>query len=410
MNNFKMAYDNLKKNKSRMILTMIAVALGVAILIIMLASGAGLKEMILSEMDYYGSDVINIETRVPGKTATESSTDLAKGVVITTFKNSDVEKIRQHDNVEAVYSYVTGQEIIKREGESKNTLIFGYGAEAPNIEKIEIAEGRFYTTEEENSASLVVVLGSGVKEDLFGDEEAILKTVNIKGLSFRVVGVVKERGGASMMSFDDIVYIPVITMQKRILGTDYVLGTSIKVKDVSLIDATKEDLIYTLREEHDIKGENEDDFEAMTMEEMLTMVNSVVGGINALLVTLALVSLIVGGVGIMNIMYVSVTERTFEVGLKMALGAKKKDILSQFLMEAIILTLIGGVLGIVLGISFCLLFNYVSFLFSFGVTAVITISSIIFAFVFSMFLGLLAGVYPAKRASNLDPIISLTRK
>ncbi|MDD3046101.1 MAG: ABC transporter permease, partial [Candidatus Pacebacteria bacterium] len=400
MNNFKMAYDNLKKNKSRMILTMIAVALGVAILIIMLASGAGLKEMILSEMDYYGSDVINIETRVPGKTATESSTDLAKGVVITTFKNSDVEKIRQHDNVEAVYSYVTGQEIIKREGESKNTLIFGYGAEAPNIEKIEIAEGRFYTTEEENSASLVVVLGSGVKEDLFGDEEAILKTVNIKGLSFRVVGVVKERGGASMMSFDDIVYIPVITMQKRILGTDYVLGTSIKVKDVSLIDETKEDLIYTLREEHDIKGENEDDFEAMTMEEMLTMVNSVVGGINALLVTLALVSLIVGGVGIMNIMYVSVTERTFEVGLKMALGAKKKDILSQFLMEAIILTLIGGVLGIVLGISFCLLFNYVSFLFSFGVTAVITISSIIFAFVFSMFLGLLAGVYPAKRASN----------
>lgn len=410
MNNFKMAYDNLKKNKSRMILTMIAVALGVAILIIMLASGAGLKEMILSEMDYYGSDVINIETRVPGKTATESSTDLAKGVVITTFKNSDVEKIRQHSNVEAVYSYVTGQEIIKREGESKNTLIFGYGAEAPNIEKIEIAEGRFYTTEEENSASLVVVLGSGVKEDLFGDEEAILKTVNIKGLSFRVVGVVKERGGASMMSFDDIVYIPVITMQKRILGTDYVLGTSIKVKDVSLIDETKEDLIYTLREEHDIKGENEDDFEAMTMEEMLTMVNSVVGGINALLVTLALVSLIVGGVGIMNIMYVSVTERTFEVGLKMALGAKKKDILSQFLMEAIILTLIGGVLGIVLGISFCLLFNYVSFLFSFGVTAVITISSIIFAFVFSMFLGLLAGVYPAKRASNLDPIISLTRK
>lgn len=410
MNNFKMAYDNLKKNKSRMILTMIAVALGVAILIIMLASGAGLKEMILSEMDYYGSDVINIETRVPGKTATESSTDLAKGVVITTFKNSDVEKIRQHDNVEAVYSYVTGQEIIKREGESKNTLIFGYGAEAPNIEKIEIAEGRFYTTEEENSASLVVVLGSGVKEDLFGDEEAILKTVNIKGLSFRVVGVVKERGGASMMSFDDIVYIPVITMQKRILGTDYVLGTSIKVKDVSLIDETKEDLIYTLREEHDIKGENEDDFEAMTMEEMLAMVNSVVGGINALLVTLALVSLIVGGVGIMNIMYVSVTERTFEVGLKMALGAKKKDILFQFLMEAIILTLIGGVLGIVLGISFCLLFNYVSFLFSFGVTAVITISSIIFAFVFSMFLGLLAGVYPAKRASNLDPIISLTRK
>ena len=410
MNNFKIAFDNLKKNKTRMVLTMIAVALGVSILIIMLATGAGLKEMILSEMDYYGSDVINIETRVPGKSATESSTDLAKGVAITTFKNSDVEKLKKHDNVDRGYSYVTGQEIIKYEGESKNTLIFGYGAEAPNVEKLEIAEGRFYTEEEENSASLVIVLGYGVKEELFGDDDALSKTVNIKGLPFKVVGVVKERGASGMMSFDDIVYIPVITMQKRILGTDYVIGVSLKVKDVSIVDQTKEDLIYTLREEHNIKGLNEDDFEAMTMDEALSMVMTIVNGINALLVTLALVSLIVGGVGIMNIMYVSVTERTFEVGLRMALGAKKKDILVQFLSEALVLTLIGGILGIVVGISFCLFFNYISSALDLGVTAVITTTSVIFAFVFSMILGLLAGVYPAKRASSLDPIVSLMRK
>ncbi|MDD4661818.1 MAG: ABC transporter permease [Candidatus Pacebacteria bacterium] len=410
MNNFQIAFNNLKKNKSRMILTMIAVALGVSILIIMLATGAGLKQMILSEMDYYGSDVINIETRVPGKNATESSTDLAQGVVITTFKNSDIEKLKKHSNVDYVYSYVTGQEIIKYEGESKNTLIFGYGADAPLVEKLEVAEGRFYTEEEENSASLVVVLGHGVKEELFGDDDALSKTVNIKGLSFKVVGVVKERGASAMMSLDDIVYIPTLTMQKRILGTDYVLGVSLKVKDVSIIDETKEDLIYIMREEHNIKGLNEDDFEATTMDEMLSMVNTIVNGINALLITLALVSLIVGGVGIMNIMYVSVTERTFEVGLRMALGAKKRDILIQFLAEALVLTLIGGVLGIVVGISFCLFFNYISSLLNFGVTSLITISSVIFAFVFSMFLGLLAGVYPAKRASNLDPIVSLMKK
>jgi len=410
MNSFKIAFDNLKKNKTRMVLTMIAIALGIAILIIMMATSAGLKKMVLSEIDFYGSDMINIETRVPGKSSTDSVSDFAKGVVVTTFKNKDVEKLKKHENVESAYSYVTGQEIIKYKGENRSVLIFGYGADAPKVEKLDIGEGRFYTEEEETSASLVIVLGYELKENLFGDNDAISKTVYVKNLPFKVVGVAKKRGGSLSMSLDSIAYIPTITMQKKILGTDYVLGAAIKVKDVSKLDETKDDIIYIMREEHDIKNpEREDDFEVMTMVEAIGMINNVVNGINALLIALALISLVVGGVGIMNIMYVSVTERIFEIGLRMSIGAKKKDIMRQFLAEAVLLTLGGGVLGIAFGISICLLFNYASSVLNIGITADVSLSSIIFALIFATFLGLLSGVYPAKRASNLDPIVALRK-
>jgi len=411
MNNFKIAYNNLNKNKTRMILTMIAVALGVAILIIMMAAGAGLKGMILSEIDYYGSDVINIEVRTPGKNSNESGSDMAKGIIVTTFKNDNLEKLEEHENVEAVYAYVTGQEVISYENESQSVMIFGYGADAPLVEKLKIAEGRFYTREEENSLDRVIVLGSEIKEDLFADDDPILKTVYVKGIPFKVVGISEKKGGSALMNFDSIVYIPTKTMQKRILGTDYILGASLKVKDVSKLDETKEDLIYIMREEHDIEDpEKEDDFEVATMVELTEMVSNVINGINLFLIMLAVISLVVGGVGIMNIMYVSVTERTFEIGLRMALGAKKKNILFQFLAESLLLTFMGGIVGIIFGTSVCLLFNYVSYVFSIGITAIISLTSVIFALLFSMSLGMLAGVYPAKRASNLDPIVALRRK
>ena len=393
MNNFKIAYNNLNKNKTRMILTMIAVALGVAILIIMMAAGAGLKGMILSEIDYYGSDVINIEVRTPGKNSNESGSDMAKGIIVTTFKNDNLEKLEEHENVEAVYAYVTGQEVISYENESQSVMIFGYGADAPLVEKLKIAEGRFYTREEENSLDRVIVLGSEIKEDLFADDDPILKTVYVKGIPFKVVGISEKKGGSALMNFDSIVYIPTKTMQKRILGTDYILGASLKVKDVSKLDETKEDLIYIMREEHDIEDpEKEDDFEVATMVELTEMVSNVINGINLFLIMLAVISLVVGGVGIMNIMYVSVTERTFEIGLRMALGAKKKNILFQFLAESLLLTFMGGILGIIFGTSVCLLFNYISSVFNIGITAIISLTSVIFSLLFSMSLGMLAGV------------------
>ncbi|MDD4358627.1 MAG: ABC transporter permease, partial [Candidatus Pacebacteria bacterium] len=390
MNSFKLAIDSLKRNKTRMILTAIAVALGVSILIIMIGAGTGLKKMILSEIDYYGSDVINVEVRVPGKNASDSGANMAMGVVITTFKNEDLEKLKKHNNIEAAYGYVTGQEIISYESESKSVLIFGYGADTPLVEKLNIREGRFYTREEEDSLDKVIVLGWELKKNLFGDDDAISKTVYVKGIPFKVVGVAEKRGGG-MMDFDSIVYIPTKTMQKRILGTDYILGASLKVKDVSLLDQTKDDLIYIMREEHNIEDPlKEDDFEVATMVELTEMISNIINGVNLFLIMLAVISLIVGGIGIMNIMYVSVTERTFEIGLRMSLGAKKKDILFQFLAESLLLTFIGGIVGIIAGVAVCLLFNYISSIFSIRITAVISFSSIIFAMLFSASLGILS--------------------
>ena len=324
MNSLKIAYNNLKKNKSRTILTMIAIALGISILIIMVATGGGLKKMVLSEVDGFGFDMISVETRIPGKKRDTSATDFAKGITITTFKNKDVSRLKKHENVESIYGFVTGQEVIRRGNEDRNILIFGYGAGAPDVQRMDIEEGRFYTEDEESSISSVIVLGSELKEILFGDDDPLLQTVYVRNLPFKVVGILKERTTSLSMDLNRIAFMPTLTMQKKLLGTDYVLGVAIKVKDVSRIDETKEDLTYIMREQHNIENPDEDDFEVSTIAETIQMVNNIIDGINAFLVALALVSLVVGGVGIMNIMYVSVSERVFVIGLRMALGQKRK--------------------------------------------------------------------------------------
>lgn len=406
----KIASENLRKKRIRCLFTVIAIAMAISILIIMMAAGGGLKSMILSEIDFYGSDTINIEVRIPGKGNITSAMEMGYGAVVTTFKDDDIDELRSHPNVEYFYTYITGQEVIKYEGGSRNVVIFGYGAEAPHIEKMDFNEGRFYTESEENSLSSVIVLGSELKDALFGDDNAISKNVYVKGFPFKVVGVMSERGGSSFFNLDSMAYIPTKTMQKKILGTDYVLGASAKVKDAEKIEETVDDFIYIMREQHDIDDPDRDDFQVSTMDEAMDMVENILDSINFLLIVLALISLIVGGVGITNIMYVSVAERTFEIGLRRALGAKRKDILFQFLAEAVLLTLLGGALGIISGIIIVYVFNYFSLQLGFGITAVVSTASIVWSLIFSAALGLSFGVYPAKEASNLDPIVALTRK
>jgi putative ABC transport system permease protein len=412
MNNltyFKVAWNNIWKNKTRAFFTMIAISLAIAILVIMVGAGEGLKKSILAQIDFYGSDVINAEVRVPSKGTSGSATEMATGLVITTFKNEDIEEIRKLNNVEELYTYVTGQEVIKYEGENETVIIFGYGASAPLIEKMTIKEGRFYTEDEEDSLASVIVLGSSIADDLFGDNDPVGKKVYVKGKPFKVVGVMDKRGSAAFFDLDSIVYIPTKTMQKKILGTDYVVGVSLKVEDVDRIDSTKEDIEYLLRDRHDIDDPDEDDFEVATMIEMTQMVGNVTNSINILLIALAAISLLVGGVGITNIMYVTVSERTFEIGLRGAVGASKKDILFQFLAESILLTFLGGILGIILGVGALFLFNNISAALNIGIVTSISLPALIFALIFSTLIGLFFGVYPAKKASQLNPIDAIRK-
>jgi putative ABC transport system permease protein len=391
-------------------LTIIAVAIGIASLIIMIAAGNGLKAMVMKELEVYGSDMINIEVRVPGKGSTGSATSFATGTTITTFKNKEVEEIRKSYNVQTLYTYVTGQEIIKYQGEAKSAMIFGYGADAPLIEKLSIETGRFYSEDEENSISSVIVLGSKIKNDLFGDDEAVGKSVYVRGKPFRVVGILSERGASFGFSMDEVVYIPTLTMQKKLLGTDYVIGVSVKAKDPDKIEETKDSLIALMRELHDINDPDEDDFEVMTMADAQNMMGTILSAITMLLAVIAAVSLVVGGVGITNIMYVSVIERTFEVGLRRAVGAKRKDILWQFLFEAGILTFLGGLFGVVVGAGISLLIYYIAISFGINWTYAVSPLSVILSLLFSALIGMFFGVYPAQKAANMDPINALRQE
>ncbi len=414
MNNFRnyleMAVKSLMRQKSRTILTIIALSIGIALLIIMLAAGQGLRALVMTQLDIYNPNTISIEVKVPGKGNVSSATSMAQGNNITTFKNKDVEAIRKLPNVKDLFSYVTGQQVFKYKNENQTVIIYGYGASAVNLQKIEMSQGRFYTTEEEEALDEVIVLGSKVKDNLFGDQEAIGQNVYTKGVAFKVVGVVKSQGAGGFVDLDSIAYIPTKTMQKRFLGTDYVIGALVEVIDPNKIDQTKDDIRILMEDRHNITNPDQDDFQITTMAEARAMIDTILSGITLLLIALTLISLVVGGVGITNIMYVSVIERTFEIGLRRAVGAKRQDILWQFLSEAIILTFFGGVFGILIGSGIAFLIYYVATIFGLAWSYSVSVFSIILALLFSSSLGFIFGVFPARKAAELDPIVAIRKE
>lgn len=406
----QLAYLALMRQKLRTILTILALSIGIASVVIIISAGRGLESLVVGELDIYSSDTVNIEVRVPGKGSTGSATSMATGVTITTLKNTDMEEIEKHPNIEYAYNYVISQQILKYRGENKTVTIFGYGANAPKVETIEMQNGRFYSNDEEDSLSQVIVLGSEVKDDLFGADTAVGKNVFVKGQSYKVVGVQVERGASFGFDFDTIVYIPTKTLQKRLLGTDYAVGINARVIDMSRIDSTVEDIEYILRDRHDITDPDKDDFQVTTMEEIRETLETVIGGITLLLIALVCISLLVGGVGITNIMYVTVAERTFEIGLRKSLGARRKDILWQFLIEAMILTGAGGVVGTIFGIVISFLVYYGATAAGLNWTFAVPLYSVILAIGFSTLVGLFFGIYPAQKAAELNPIVALKKE
>jgi putative ABC transport system permease protein len=407
-----MALRSLKAQKTRSILTMLGVSIGIGVVIAIMAAGRGLDHMIMGQLEIFSPDTITVEVKVPSakKTSSENAMSQAMGITITTLKEKDLEKIKKYPNIAAAYGMVTGQAVVKYQGESKTSLLMGEGYNLLEVEKMDLSAGRLFSEDEENSLAQVAVLGSAMKEALFGDEEAVGKTVYIKGKPFRVVGVAAKRGAIFGMDMDKVVILPSKTMQKRILGIDYYLEIIAKVKDRSQLSATVSDLETIVRENHDITDPDKDDFAVNTMAEAASMLATIVNGLTFLLVALVCVSLAVGGVGIMNIMYVSVTERTFEIGLRKAVGAKSRDILWQFLAEAVLITVGGGLAGIIIGLILALVIYLVAIYYNFSWIYAIPLSSILLAIGFSAAVGLFFGIYPARKAAALDPIEALRRE
>ncbi len=402
---FQVAYNNLIRQKTRTFLTVFAMAIGIASLVVIITASENFKESITGQLDIYSPNSINIEVRVPGNKGVAAAT----GINITTFKNSDIDAIKRIDNVDKIYGYLTAQEVIKNETGKEAALIFGYGSEAGEIEKMDFIAGRYYTVEEENSLTPVVVIGKKINDNLFGDNDAINKTVYVKGKPYKVIGVLASKGANFGFDMDKVIYIPAKVVQKKILGVDYVLGAMATTVDTKRIDQTKEDIIEVMRDRHEIEDESRDDFEVMTMKEASDMVNTILSGVAYFLMALVGISLLVAGVGITNIMYVTVVERTFEIGLRMAVGARKGDILWQFIAETMILTFAGGVLGVTIGVGIAYLIYYLAIVFDFSWSPIIPLWVIVFSLSFSTVIGLFFGVYPAKLASNLDPIDAIRR-
>jgi len=366
-----------------------------------MSTGTAIERFVLNQVKSFGSDIIQVEIRAPGL-------NNAIGINVTTLKESDAISISELPNIGPTYAGVLSQSTISYQGTVKNSMIFAVTADYLSVDEAKIASGRFYTDQENTSLARVVVIGSGVAESFFGSgSDPVNEFIRINSQNYRVVGVIEKRGAAGFFDRDNLVYIPLKTVQKLIDGTDHITFIISKLIDSEKVDETKIMIEELLRDRHKITDPDKDDFSVVSIEEAEELVQTVLSAMKLLLLALAGISLVVGGVGIMNIMYVSVSERTYEIGLRKAIGARSKDILLQFLAEAVIMTLIGGVVGIFLGS----IFSYLIALFiqskGFDWEFVVTPVSVLTGVGFSVLVGVVFGLYPAKKAAKLNPIEAL---
>lgn len=398
------AYKALTLHKVRSALTVLGLTIGIMAIILVMNMGQGFENYLMGQMDVFGKDYLDIEPRVPK----DSMASQASSNSITTLTIEDAEKVAEHPNIRDYYVGALGQKIVSYAGTNKNSMLYAISSAGFDLYGPKVEAGRPFTDEEDRSLARVAVLGTKIKEDLFGNDDPINKRIKIGNQNFRVIGIMEEQG--SMMGFfnmDEMIYVPIRTLQKVLMGTNHIQFIMAFMKDPSLSQQTAEDATLIVREQHEIDDPNKDDFEVMTTEEMMEVMDQITGGVNLLLFAVAAISLLVGGVGIMNIMYVSVSERTYEIGLRKAIGATKSKILWQFIWEAIFLTFLGGLVGVILGTLFTLVAMAAAKSFGFDFGNIIAPQGIIIAVSFSVLVGLIFGVYPARKAANMEPVEAL---
>ena len=400
------AFAGLRRNRSRSALTILGIVIGITAIMLVISLGAGAQALILGEVQGLGVNTIAV---VPGREPSGIS-DAAQ-VFSDSLKDKDITALKSKFNVphlESLMPVLFGADTGVYGSETYSLTIFGGSELMSDIFDVHPTEGRFFDESDVKSRADVIVIGSKVREKLFGDVDPIGEKMRIKGRNFRIIGLLPKTGGGSLFNFDEAAMMPYTTARDYVFGIKYYHRFIIKADSDENVNSTAEDVRRTLRESHEIDDPAKDDFFVSTQEDLANRLSVITTSLTYFLVAMASIALFVGGIGIMNIMLVSVTERTREIGLRKALGATGRDILRQFLLEAVFLTAIGGVVGIALG-------TILSFIISLGLSVglgvnwqfVFPISGIVLGLGVSTFVGLVFGGYPARQASLKSPIEAL---
>lgn len=395
---FLMAWASLIANKLRSILTMLGIIIGVAAVIALVSIGNGVKQDIQDSISSLGSNLLMVmpgAPRTPGVRPTAGSQK--------TLKVSDYEAIAKLDGVKAASPYTAGSYVAIYQSKNWTTSVSGVNYNFQDVNNWNMEEGRFISEKNVQNRERIAVVGQTVVKNLFAGEDPVGKEIRIQNIPFRVIGVLESKGNGTMGNDqDDAIFIPYTTAMERVEGVDYLRMVYVVAKDESGIDRLQSDIENLLRVRHGIKDPELDNFNIQNMKSIMDTMEQTTGTLTLFLGAVAAISLVVGGIGIMNIMLVSVTERTREIGIRKALGATYNVIVTQFLIEAVVISLMGGIIGIALGIGASHLIGTLS-----GMSTVISIPTIILSFGFSMTIGLVFGIYPARKAAKLNPIDAL---
>lgn len=400
----RLAFAGIFENKVRAFLTMLGIVIGVAAVIAIMAIGAGAQSLITGSIQKMGTNLVGV---LPGASDDSGPPAAAMGIVITTLTYDDAKAIEKLPHVVGISAYANGAAEIVAGRETVNGNFSGVTAAYPLVENHAVEFGRFYTESEERTAKKVAVIGAELREDLFPHTEPIGKKIKIKDAKFTVIGVLEKKGASLASNPDNQVFVPLATAQKILLGQQHLGLIRIKVDQEKYVPVVMESVTQTLRYRHRIDNPEDDDFSVRSLSQALETLTAVTDGLKFFLASIAAISLIVGGIGITNIMLMTVKERTREIGLKKAIGAKPSQIRNQFLLEALIVTGIGGTMGILLGALLSLMIALVAWRLEYTWTLSVSLFSVGLSFFVALFVGVVFGMYPARKAARLNPIDAL---
>lgn len=409
LNSIKISYKNLVSAKWRSFLTILGIIIGVASVILIMSIGQSAQTLILNQISGIGSNLIGV---LPGASDEKGPPAAVLGISVTTLTYEDLNALRDNRNVPEIESgagYVMGTAGAVYKDVNLNVSFVGTTSSYIEVENVSVLRGRFFNKEEEINLSRVAVLGSNIAKDLFGEKDPLNSVFKLKDHNFTVIGVFAERGssGFGFSSQDDSIYIPLKTGQKIILGINHLGYIRLKAKNQELIPSAIVNIKNILRERHNIDDPEDDDFSVRDQTAAINIITNITNILRYFLLVIGAISLVVGGVGIMNIMLIAVSQRIREVGLRKAVGARTKDVLTQFLIESATISFIGGFIGIIVGLFLAYLASIIIKQFGYDWPFLISNMAIFFAVIVSILIGIIFGMYPAHKASRIPPTEAL---